>query len=242
MGPHNVKVGLFFEHTTRPARAHRVRSTAPSTSTATRPIRSIRIIRTPMRSSARSTATPESTLHPDADARFTNLEWFVQDNWRVKKNLTVDAGLRFYHIGPTDQQRRSAGGVPAGPIQRQSGAAVDSADQHVLTVVEESIRSPAKSCRRSKSARSCRTPAIMTNGVQVFDEGVLDTPSIQVAPRIGFSWDVTGDGKTAVRGGFGVFPDRFNDDIILAVRRAAADRQHPDTRTTPPSASCSRRR
>ena len=40
-------------------------------------------------------------------------------------------------------------------------------------------------------------------------------PSIQVAPRIGFSWDVTGDGKTAVRGGFGVFPDRFNDDIIL---------------------------
>ena len=54
-----------------------------------------------------------------------------------------------------------------------------------------------------------------SNGVQVFDEGVLDTPSIQVAPRIGFSWDVTGNGKTAVRGGFGVFPDRFNDDIIL---------------------------
>ena len=44
---------------------------------------------------------------------------------------------------------------------------------------------------------------------------MLDTPPIQVAPRVGFSWDVNGDGKTAVRGGFGVFPDRFNDDIIL---------------------------
>jgi hypothetical protein len=53
------------------------------------------------------------------------------------------------------------------------------------------------------------------NGTQIFEEGVLKTPSIQVAPRIGFAWDVTGDGKTAVRGGFGVFPDRFNDDIIL---------------------------
>ena len=54
-----------------------------------------------------------------------------------------------------------------------------------------------------------------SNGVQLYDEGILDTPSIQVAPRIGVSWDVTGDGRTAIRGGFGLFPDRFNDDIVL---------------------------
>ena len=54
-----------------------------------------------------------------------------------------------------------------------------------------------------------------SNGVQLYDERVLDTPSIQVAPRIGVSWDVTGDGRTAIRGGFGMFPDRFNDDIVL---------------------------
>ena len=54
-----------------------------------------------------------------------------------------------------------------------------------------------------------------TNGIEVFHESVMDTPPIQVAPRVGFSWDVKGDGKTAVRGGFGVFPDRFNDDIVL---------------------------
>ena len=54
-----------------------------------------------------------------------------------------------------------------------------------------------------------------SNGVQLYDEGILDTPSIQVAPRIGVSWDVTGDGRTAIRGGFGMFPDRFNDDIVL---------------------------
>src|SRR4029079_879014 len=54
-----------------------------------------------------------------------------------------------------------------------------------------------------------------TNGIEVFHEGVFDTPPIQVAPRVGFSWDVKGDGKTPVAGGFGVFPDRFNDDIVL---------------------------
>ena len=37
----------------------------------------------------------------------------------------------------------------------------------------------------------------------------------RLAPRIGFAWDVTGDGRTAVRGGAGVFYDRYSDDNIL---------------------------
>ena len=100
-------------------------------------------------------------------------------------------------------------------FNRQPGAAAVSADQH-----------RERPCGRINPLTGEILPAVKigtfvpnsgnpSNGVQVFDEGALETPPVPVAPRIGFSWDVTGDGKTAVRGGSGVFPDRFNDDIVL---------------------------
>ena len=32
--------------------------------------------------------------------RSSNVEWFVQDTWKVTRRLTLDYGMRFYVIGP----------------------------------------------------------------------------------------------------------------------------------------------
>ena len=55
----------------------------------------------------------------------------------------------------------------------------------------------------------------ITNGMVTYDGTPQKTHPFRPAPRIGFAWDVTGDGKTAVRGGAGVFYDRYSDDNIL---------------------------
>jgi hypothetical protein len=63
---------------------------------------------------------------------------------------------------------------------------------------------------------------ILDPQVTVGDPLFLNPTKGQVAPRVGFAWDVGGDGKTAVRGGFGMFHEQplfylFRSPIFRAV-------------------------
>ena len=44
--------------------------------------------------------------------------------------------------------------------------------------------------------------------------GLFDTDKNNFAPRIGFAWDPFGNGRTAVRGAYGIFYDTINSDVI----------------------------
>ncbi len=44
--------------------------------------------------------------------------------------------------------------------------------------------------------------------------GLYNTDKNNFAPRFGFAWDVFGNGRTAVRGAYGLFYDTFNTDTI----------------------------
>ena len=210
---HNLKAGFFLERTRRPAqRSSSFNGSFSFNNDGSNPLNTNTGLSNALIGAV--TSYQESDGHPSAHGLFYNVEWYAQDNWRVRRNVTIDAGVRFYYIQPTQSAGdKVAQWVPSlfdaskapllfQPITTSSGRrAVNPLTGEILPLVY--------------LGRLVPNTGTFTNGMQVYQNTVLKTPPIKLAPRLGFAWDVTGDGRTAVRGGAGIFYDRFSDDNIL---------------------------
>jgi hypothetical protein len=152
-------------------------------------------------------------------ARYTQIEWFLQDTWKVSRRLTLDLGARFHRIGDLYSKGATLG------LFSQSAYSPSKAGQLLFPAC--SIVTTATCPTANKIAMNPVTGATFPyvrqgtfdtssypangtpfSGIQQYDSHFFHTPPIRVGPCVGFAYDLTGDGKTALRGGFGIIIGR----------------------------------
>ena len=106
---------------------------------------------------------------------------YLQDDWKVRSNLTVNLGLRY----EMTTRPKDANKVPGYTV---GGYTVNAAGFQEITTLANCTASPT----------ACGPVGV--------DSPILSNPTTKnFEPRIGLEWDPFHDGKTVLRAGFGMF-------------------------------------
>jgi hypothetical protein len=143
-----------------------------------------------------------SYTEPERDVtehlRFGRAEFYVQDTWKVKPNLQLDYGIRYYRYRqPIDQNDVLATFLP-----------------------ELYDRSRAPVCANVSCSLFTTSTFDLTNGFAYagvnspFGRRVQLNDKNDWGPRIGFAWDPWNNAKSVLRGGYGIYYDQALVGIV----------------------------
>jgi hypothetical protein len=160
----------------------------------------------------------EADNDPIGFFRFNQLEAYVTDSWKVARNLSFEIGGRFYHFSPTYTQANNMANFnphlydPSNAVTVLANGTIDTTKggNRFNGLVRAGDGIPID--ERGRISTSDAALATVPPGAP---RGFYDAAN-KFAPRFGFAYDPFGDDKTSIRGGFGMFYDKVEGNLIFS--------------------------
>jgi hypothetical protein len=131
------------------------------------------------------------------DFRGNDISGYVQDDWKFNKHLTFNLGLRYDYLGPLYDTKDRVGNF----------------DPSRLDIIAQQNAGPGLLNGFILPSGASFGAIQGTPGVS--DSTLYSNSPHNFAPRISLAWDPKGDGKTAVRAGYGIYYVRTSGQTLL---------------------------
>jgi hypothetical protein len=132
--------------------------------------------------------------------RYKMVEPYFQDDWHITSRLTLNLGMRVSLYGTYYEKQHQAFNFD--PARYKAGqTTVDPGSDTVTNLTKDNLTPTVSDL--PNGIVQCG----VTAGVPA---GCMSNHLFNPAPRVGFAWDPMGNGKTAIRGGYGIFFEHGN--------------------------------
>ena len=164
----------------------------------------------------------DSYTQPSKDTiphlNYVNFEVYVQDDWKVTPRLTINAGVRWsYFPSPTDSNNTLNSFDPL-LFSAANAAVIDPFSGNMTGVTASGGPISASTYANGlifPTGAACTAAQAIAPQVSCspFGSRVNPNSNSNWGPRLGLAYDPFGNGKMAVRAGFGIFYDRTLNGI-----------------------------